>query len=105
VDYLLASVDEVLCFNRALSSSEVSAIYAAGNAGLCRAPEFTGIGTVSPGQVRLNMRGQTGKTFTLSSSSDVVTWAGFSTIPNPTGATQFIDSSAGAQKFYRLRQP
>jgi hypothetical protein len=105
VDYLLASVDEALCFNRALSSSEVSAIYASGSAGLCRAPEFTGIGTASPGQVRLNMRGQTGKTFTLYSSSDLRTWLGLSTISNPTGATQSIDSGAGGQKFYRLRQP
>jgi hypothetical protein len=105
VDYLLASVDEVLCFNRALSSSEISAIYATGNAGLCRAPEFTGLSTASPGQLRLNIRGQTGKTFTLYSSGDLVTWSALSTLANPTGATQFFDSATGTQKFYRLRQP
>ena len=37
VDYTLGSLDEILLFNRALSGAEISAIYSASCAGLCRA--------------------------------------------------------------------
>ena len=36
VDFLLAGLDEIMMFNRALSSTEISSIYAAGSAGLCK---------------------------------------------------------------------
>jgi len=106
VDYLLAGMDEVLCFNRALSGSEINAIYAAGSAGLVRSPEFTAITPLGNNQVRLNLRGLTGKTFTVYSSSALSNWIPLGTIPNPTGAAQFLDSGAsGPQTFYRARQP
>jgi hypothetical protein len=99
-------MDEVLCFNRALSSAEISAISAAGAAGLVRSPEFTAITPLGNNQVRLNLRGLTGKSLTLYSSSDLNTWTPLGTIPNPTGAAQFVDSAATeSQTFYRARQP
>jgi hypothetical protein len=106
VDYLLAGMDEVLCFNRALSGSEINAIFAAGVAGLVRSPEFTAIAPLGNNQVRLNMRGLTGKSFTIYSSSDLSNWTPLGTIPNPTGAAQFLDPGASErQTFYRARQP
>jgi hypothetical protein len=106
VDYLLAGMDEVLCFNRALSGSAISAIYAAGAAGLVRSPEFTAITLLGNNQVQLNLRGLTGKSFTIYSSSNLSNWSPLGTIPNPTGAAQFLDSAAsGSQTFYRARQP
>ncbi|MGH7951125.1 MAG: LamG domain-containing protein [Limisphaerales bacterium] len=105
-DYMLGSLDDILVFNRALSGSEISAIYFAGDAGLVRAPEFDGIASVG-GQLQLNLRGQTGKSFTLYSSTNLMNWTDLGTFANPTGAFQYnnsIDSNA-PEKFYRVSQP
>ncbi len=107
LDYLLGSVDEIALFSRALSSSEIAALYAAGSAGMCRSPQFTSAGAVTNGQFAFNLRGQTGKSFTIYSSSNLINWSALGTVSNPTGAVQFIDSGAttGEQKFYRVSQP
>jgi hypothetical protein len=104
-DYLLGSLDEIIVFHRALSPSEISTIYAAGSAGLVRAPEFTGIASAGEGLVGLSLRGQTGKTFTLYSSANLTDWNFLGTISNPTGATQYVDSAIAPQGFYRATQP
>jgi hypothetical protein len=106
VDYMLGGLDEVLLFNRALTGSEIHSIYAAGSAGLVRVPEFIGAGPFASGQFPLNLRGQTGKSFTIYGSPDFTTWTRLGTASNPNGAVQFIDSSAtNAQGFYRASQP
>lgn len=103
-DYMMGSLDEILVFHRALSSSEIAAIYSAGSAGLVRAPEFTQIAS-SGGQIQLNLRGQTGKTFTIYSSTDLLNWNFLGSIANPAGAVQYPDSPTTPQKFYRATQP
>jgi GH25 family lysozyme M1 (1,4-beta-N-acetylmuramidase) len=107
VDYLLGSLDEILIFNRALSGSEISAIYSAGSAGLVRVPEFTGLASAGTGQFQLGLRGQTGKSFSIYRSPDLFTWTRLNTgVANPNGSIQFIDTSAtNAQNFYRVSQP
>ena len=104
-DYLLGSLDEMLIFHRALSVSEIGAIYSAGSAGLVRAPEFTDITSAAGGQIRLNLRGQTGKNFSLYGSTNLTTWSLLGAVSNPTGAAQYFDSAAASQKFYRATQP
>ncbi len=104
-DYLLGSLDDVLVFRRALSSSEINSIYSAGGAGLVRAPEFTAIAPAGGGQVQISLRGQTGKNFTLFGSADLMNWSSLGAISNPTGAVQYLDSSAAPQQFYRATQP
>jgi hypothetical protein len=107
VDFMLGSVDEVTFFNRALSAAEINGIYSAGSAGLCRAAEFTGAPQPGPGQVGLNLRGQTGKSLTIYTSTNLLNWAPLATVPNPGGAVQFVDDAVTntAQKFYRVSQP
>jgi GH25 family lysozyme M1 (1,4-beta-N-acetylmuramidase) len=106
VDYLLGSLDEILLFNRALSSPEINAIHSAGSAGLVRAPEFTGMLPLGNSQFRLSLKGQTGKSFTIYTSQDLFNWTSLNTVPNPTGSIQFTDNSAtNAQTLYRARQP
>jgi GH25 family lysozyme M1 (1,4-beta-N-acetylmuramidase) len=106
VDYMLGSLDEILLFSRALSGSEIIAIYAAGSAGLVRAPEFTGTTPLGNGRFQLNLRGQTGKNFTIYASSDLATWTTLGSVPNPSGSTQYTDNSAtNAQTLYRASQP
>ncbi|HWW01686.1 MAG TPA: GH25 family lysozyme [Candidatus Acidoferrum sp.] len=106
VDYMLGNLDEVMLFNRALTSSEISAIWAAGGSGLVRAPEFTGMQSMGNGQFQLNLRGQTGKNFTIYTSRDLATWTFLTSSPNPSGGLLFMDNSAtNALTFYRASQP
>ena len=107
VDFMLGSMDEVAVFNRALSDSEINAIYCADSAGLCRAAEFAGAPQPGPARLALNLRGQTGKSFTIYASTNLVDWAPLGTAPNPGGAAQFVDYAMtnAVQKFYRATQP
>jgi hypothetical protein len=105
VDHMLGALDEILCYNRSLTAAEINAIYAAGNAGLVRAPEFTGMTPLDGGQVRINLKGQTGKNFTIYTSSNFTTWANSGVAPNPTGSTQFTNNAINPQTFIRASQP
>ena len=106
VDYLNGSLDEILLFNRALAASEINSIYAAGTAGLVRVAEFSGVTLGSDGQLTLDLKGQTGKTFSIYSSSDLINWAFVTTMANPNGTIQIPDSTTNSvQRFYRSSQP
>ncbi|HSY43529.1 MAG TPA: GH25 family lysozyme [Candidatus Acidoferrum sp.] len=104
-DFMLGSLDEIQIFSRVLSSAEINSIWQAGSAGLVRAPEFTHVISTNFGQVQLSLRGQTGKDFTLYTSTNLTNWTLLLAIPNATGATNYSDSSASdLQKFYRVIQ-
>jgi GH25 family lysozyme M1 (1,4-beta-N-acetylmuramidase) len=103
-DPMQGSLDEIQVYHRALSGSEIAAIYNVGSAGLVRLPEFIGVNTGN-GQIQLELMGQTGKTFTLYDSTDLLNWTLLGAVSNPTGAIQYQDSTGGPQKFYRVSQP
>jgi GH25 family lysozyme M1 (1,4-beta-N-acetylmuramidase) len=107
VDYMLGSLDEILVFNRALNNTEIQSIYAAGSAGLVRVPQLTGSGLWSNNQFQLNLRGQTGKTFSIYRSTDLQVWTRLATdIANSTGSASWTDTAAtNALSFYRISQP
>ncbi|HEV2208669.1 MAG TPA: GH25 family lysozyme [Verrucomicrobiae bacterium] len=106
VDYLLAGVDEVMCFNRALSGGEIGAIANAGRAGLIRAPEFTSVAALGGGGLRLALQALTGKTVTIHCSTNLLNWTSLVTLPNPTGVVSYTDTSPVLpQKYYRASQP
>ncbi len=105
IDYLRGALDEIQVFNRALSPSEINSIYSAGSAGLVRAPQFTSVSDTN-GQFNVSLQGQTGKAFTLYTSTDLANWEVLTTLSNPIGATNYVDASlTNAQKFYRATQP
>ena len=104
-DYMLGTVDEMMTFSRALSASEISAVYNTGAAGLIRAPELTSIG-VSGNSVTLNMRGVTGKTFSLYRSPDLLNWTFLGRFSSSSGTLQFFDSASGSpENSYKVAQP
>jgi GH25 family lysozyme M1 (1,4-beta-N-acetylmuramidase) len=106
VDYLLASIDEIMLFNRALNAGEVSSLYAAGNAGYVHVSEFTAVQSLGNNQIQLNLKGLTGKTFSIYRSLDFTTWTKLGTVANPTGTILYMDNSAtNDQSFYRASQP
>jgi hypothetical protein len=89
-----------------LSQPEINNVYAAGTASLVRAPQFTSINGPSNGQFTVKLQGQTGKSFTLNSSTNLTTWTTIGPIANPTGVVQYVDPSPGiSRKFYRATQP
>jgi hypothetical protein len=106
VDYMNGSLDEILLFNRALSQPEINGIYAAGSASLIRAPQFLSINGPSNNQYLLTIEGQTGKNFTLYSSTNLSAWTNLGSVANPTGVVQYFDpATPGTRKFYRATQP
>jgi hypothetical protein len=106
VDYLLASIDEIMLFNRALNAAEVSSLYAAGNVGYVHVPEFTTVQSVGNNQFQLNLKGLTGKSFSIYRTLDFTSWTKLGTVANPTGTILYMDNSAtNDQSFYRVSQP
>lgn len=105
VDFMQGSMDEIMTFNRALSASEIQGIYLAGSAGLVRAPEILDSEMVGINQVAVSLQGRTGKDYTIYSSTDLLNWFPIGTLANTFGTNQFIDNTAGEQKFYRASQP
>ncbi|EEF59547.1 GH25 family lysozyme [Pedosphaera parvula] len=105
VDFMLGSLDEIMTFNRALSASEISAIYSSGSAGMVRAPQIVSSLSSGPNQMTLKFKGQTGKNYTLYSSTNLIDWISLGNVANTLGTNQYIDTSAtNDQEFYRLSQ-
>lgn len=106
VDFMLGSIDEVMTFNRALSVAEINTIYSAGSAGLVRAPQVVSSQATGESQYTINLKGQTGKSYTLYSSPDLISWTVVGNVLNPLGTSQYIDTHVtnNAQMFYRVSQ-
>ncbi len=105
VDFMQGGLDEILLYNRALSGPEISAIAAAGSAGLVRIPEFTGIEQLPNGQMRVQVKGQTGKSFTIYGSINLLNWGSMGALANPAGSIQFTNNLFNPGLFYRAKQP
>jgi GH25 family lysozyme M1 (1,4-beta-N-acetylmuramidase) len=107
IDFLSGSLDEIMLFNQALSGAQISSIYSAGSSGLVRAGQITGSSSPAPGQYTLNMRGETGKTLTIYTSTDLTNWVSSAKIGNSTGSNNWTDVRAtnNPAKFYRVSSP
>jgi GH25 family lysozyme M1 (1,4-beta-N-acetylmuramidase) len=106
LDYMSGGLDEIMLFNRALSASEISSVYSAGSAGLVRAPILVDSSSPSPGQFALHLKGETGKTLSIYTSQDLVTWTKLTTVSNPSGTLVFTDTQAtNSAEYYRVAQP
>jgi N-acetyl-anhydromuramyl-L-alanine amidase AmpD len=103
-DNMAGALDEIMIYNKALTASQIGALYAAGP---MRAPQFGGPFSAPTNGLALNLVGLTGKTFTLFDSTNFVNWSRLATVPNPTGTAVFTDPGVTNQatRFYRLRQP
>ncbi|MGZ4987495.1 MAG: LamG-like jellyroll fold domain-containing protein, partial [Limisphaerales bacterium] len=104
-DYMLGTIDEMITFNRALSTAEITAVYNAGTAGLIRAPEFTSV-SILGNNVTLDMHGLTGKQFGVYRTADLTNWTTLGHFTSTTGTLQLSDSTTTSpQNFYKLTQP
>ena len=55
----------------------------------------------------MKLKGQTGRNYTIYSSTDLINWVSAGVLGNTQGTNQFIDNfvTNNVQKFYRLSQP
>lgn len=107
VDYMLGSLDEIILFNRALSVSEIDSIYNAGSVGLVRAPQVVSSQVNVSGQFLMNLKGMTGRNYTIYSSPDLINWTSLGTLANVNGTNVYFAGSVNnnPQIFYRVSQP
>jgi hypothetical protein len=106
------ALDEIGFYDRALSSNEIAAIYAAGHAGKCKMPTAVSIG-LSPGaqppQVfpALTIGGLAGQAYGIQAASSLPgstnQWIGLTNLTLSTSADVWIDTNlaTGVQRFYR----
>jgi hypothetical protein len=105
------ALDEVALYNRALSSNEIAAIYAAGRAGKCKQPTAVAIG-LSPGappsQVfpALTIGGLAGQVYGIQASSSLPgttnDWVGLTNLTLSGSADVWLDPApVSGQRFYR----
>jgi hypothetical protein len=97
-------IDEVAVFNRALSSSEVAALYAAGSAGMCKAgPLVSLIKSVKPSFSNLTLT----TNYQLQVSSDMSNWTNQGSPFMATNVSmvypQYWDVDNWNQLFFRLQ--
>ena len=103
------ALDEVALYNRALSSNEIHAIYAAGHAGKCKTPTALSIALTQspPGSPQLTIAGLTGQVYGIQATPHPLaasnTWVGLTNRTLPASTNIWTDPSpaTNAQKFYR----
>jgi hypothetical protein len=107
IDFLSGSLDEIMLFNQALTSDQVNAIYSTGTTGLVRAGQIVGASSPGDGLYTLNMQGETGKTLSIYTSTDLTNWSSAAKISNPSGSNTWTDIRATnfPSKFYRVTSP
>jgi len=100
---LSGTLDEVSLYNRALSSNEISAIYAIGAAGKCKAasgPFFTLMGK-SGGNISFTLTGQSGQIYNILTSSDLKNWSTVATVTLSNSTAVVTQPVVAARQFYR----
>ena len=110
------ALDEVALYDRALSASEIAAIYAAGRQGKCKTPTIVSIGLSTgasqPPQLypALTIGGLAGQAYGIQACSSPLgptnEWVGLTnlTLPGSTGVWLDPAPASSAQRFYRALQ-
>lgn len=108
------ALDEIALYNRALSSNEIAAIYAAGYHGKCKTPTAVSIalspGTSQPPQLfpELTIGGLAGQAYGIQASSSLLTltngWVGLTnqTLSGSTGVWLDPAPASAGQRYYRV---
>ena len=103
------ALDEVALYNRALSSNEIYAIYAAGRAGKCKTPTALSLAVNPPGsQPQLTIAGLPGQAYGIQTTSSLHggsnTWVGLTNRTLSTSADIWIDPTPATdpERFFRV---
>jgi hypothetical protein len=103
------ALDEVALYNRALSSNEIYAIYAAGHAGKCKTPTALSVALTQPppGSSQVTIAGLTGQVYGIQATTLPLvasnTWVGLTNQTLSASTNVWTDPlpATNAQKFYR----
>lgn len=103
------ALDEVAFYNRALSSNEIYAIYAAGHGGKCKTPTAIAIGLTDGAsqQSQLTIGGLPGQNYGIQTTSSLGAtndWIGLTNLTLSTSANIWLDPApaTNTEKFYRV---
>jgi hypothetical protein len=66
------------------------------------APTLRSFAFLTPGQCQIALEGQTGRTYRIEGSADLIHWRHVATVRNDSGVLRFNDPDAGDRCFYRL---
>jgi GH25 family lysozyme M1 (1,4-beta-N-acetylmuramidase) len=106
VDYMEGSLDEIMLFNKALTSAQVQSIYSAGTSSLIQAPQFTGMAPDGNGNYIFSVEGLTGsRNFTVYYSTNLPNWSVLTTLSAATGSNQFTINPTNDGEFFYAIQP
>ena len=105
--YFQGAIDEVMIFNRALSGSEIQAIYLAGGNGVCKTIQITSISRTGDPTIQLTAKGPVADDYQIHSSTNLLDWDLLSTIANSEGRFSFWDRTVTnfGQRFFRVMIP
>lgn len=101
LDQFNGSLDEIAVFSRALSLSEVSALYSAGTASICKAPRLLSA-SIEPAGVGINVLGPVGRKLLFSRSIDLIVWRPYWTNVNTDGRYTLLVPGARSSAFFRV---
>jgi hypothetical protein len=108
------ALDEVALYDRALSASEIAAIYSAGKQGKCKTPTLlsielsAGLSNAPPRFPALTIAGLAGQAYGIQSSSSPLRptnqWVGLTNLMLPGPTDLWLDPAAASnkQRFYRV---
>jgi len=106
--YFQGAIDEVMIFNRALSGSEIQAIYLGSGNGVCKTLQITSISrTDDSTTIQLTAKGPVADDYQIHGSTNLLDWDLLSTIANPEGRFYFRDRTVTnfGQRFFRVMIP
>jgi hypothetical protein len=101
-DLFHGAMDELLVFNRALTTDEIATIYNAGKSGLCKPPKLLGVSTDTDGTAAIRIIGSIGQNVLFVRSTDLIVWHPYSTNVNTTGIYDFLVNARRASAFFRV---
>lgn len=106
------ALDEIGFYNRALSSNEIYAIYAAGHSGKCKTPSMISMGLTPPQPTnvypQMGIGGLAGQTYSIQGASTAIgptnRWTTLTNLTLPANSDIWTDPTpaTNAQRFYRI---
>jgi len=106
--YFQGAIDEVMIFNRALSGSEIQAIYAVESNGVCKTIQITSISRTGGSTIQhLTAKGPVADDYQIHGSTNLLDWDLLSTLANSEGRFSFWDRTVTnfGQRFFRVMIP
>jgi len=104
---LAGSLDEVSLYNRALSAGEIAAIYSARAAGKCKGATAPVPRFLTPvkqnGKLSFTFLGETGRTYSIETASDLQHWSSLTNVTLTNGAAQLSQPMLAPSQFFRAR--